>query len=581
MFDNIYKYIYRILIIIFILPASNNHSFSQTLPNSKPTTICNPLNLSYRFCLDTPSRREAADPTVINFKNEYYLFASKSGGYWHSTDLIQWNLITTNDLPLEDYAPTAVVIDDTVYFMASSGKQGSKIYKTADPKSGKWQVANTTFPISLTDPDLFFDDDHLYLYYGCSNVNPIYAIELDRKTLMPIGVPIACFNSNKETYGWERPGDYNDKADAPWIEGAWMTKYSGKYYLQYAAPGTQFKSYCDGMYIADKPLGPFRLADNNPFSSKPEGFISGAGHSSLFKDNYGNYWQISTITISVKHMFERRLALFPAFFDTTNNVYAYTKFGDFPFIVPKKKIISPAELSPHWMLLSYEKPVTVSSVLAGHPATDAVDEDIRTYWSAASGNTNEWISIDLQKKCTVNAAQLNFAEQGTKIYGRTEDIHYRYKLEYSNDNKTWKILTDKSLNKEDAPHDYMELGVPVKARYWKIINIHTAGGNFAVSGFRIFGTTGGVLPQKVADIHVIRDITDPCIVKLQWAKDKTATGYNIRYGSAPNKLYHTYQVFNKDSLIIRNLNKGKRYYFTIESFNEDGVQEGTKTVFIK
>ena len=55
------------------------------------------------------------------------------------------------------------------------------------------------------------------------------------------------------------------------------------------------------------------------------------------------------------------------------------------------------------------------------------------------------------KKCTVNAVQLNFAEQGTRTYGRTEDIHYSYKLEYSNDNKIWKVVADKSLNGEDAP----------------------------------------------------------------------------------------------------------------------------------
>jgi xylan 1,4-beta-xylosidase len=569
------------LFVIIALIVFRNQSTAQVLPRSKQTTICNPVNLNYRFCLDTPSRREAADPTVINFKNEYYLFASKSGGYWHSTNLIQWDLITSKDLPLEDYAPTAVVMDDTVYFMASSGKQGSKIYKTADPKTGQWQVANDTFPISLTDPALFFDDGHLYLYYGCSNVNPIYAVELSRKTLMPIGEPVACFNSNKDIHGWERAGDYNDKPDAPWIEGAWMTKYNGKCYLQYAAPGTQFKSYCDGMYIADKPLGPFHLAENNPFSSKPEGFISGAGHSSLFKDNYGNYWQISTITISIKHMFERRLALFPAFFDTNGNSYAYTKFGDFPYIVPKKKIISPAELSPHWMLLSYKKPVMVSSVAAGHAAVNAVDEDVRTYWSAASGNNNEWISIDLQEKCTVNAIQINFAEQGTKIYGRTRDIHDSYKLEYSNDNKTWKLVADKSLNGEDAPHDYMELRFPVKTRYWRITNIHTPDGNFAISGFRIFGTAGSSLPQKVVNIHATRNTIDPCIVNLQWMGSKTAIGYNIKYGSSPDKLYHNYQVFHKNSLIIRNLNKDQHYYFTVDSFNENGEQEGRKTIFVK
>src|SRR5215216_6508 len=82
---------------------------------TQQATICNPMNLSYRFCLDTPSRREAADPAMVVYKGEYYLFASKSGGYFHSKDFINWDLITTSDLPLEDYAPTAVVMDDVLY----------------------------------------------------------------------------------------------------------------------------------------------------------------------------------------------------------------------------------------------------------------------------------------------------------------------------------------------------------------------------------------------------------------------------------------------------------------------------------
>lgn len=39
------------------------------------------MNLNYRFMPNEPSRREAADPVVILFKDRYYLFASKSGGY--------------------------------------------------------------------------------------------------------------------------------------------------------------------------------------------------------------------------------------------------------------------------------------------------------------------------------------------------------------------------------------------------------------------------------------------------------------------------------------------------------------------
>src|SRR6187549_3860194 len=102
------------LLLTILIMAAFTAAFSQTkrVSNLQLTTICNPVNLSYRFCLDAPSRREAADPTMVVFRNEYYLFASKSGGYFHSTDLINWDLITTKDLPLEDYAPTAVIMDD-------------------------------------------------------------------------------------------------------------------------------------------------------------------------------------------------------------------------------------------------------------------------------------------------------------------------------------------------------------------------------------------------------------------------------------------------------------------------------------
>src|SRR6187455_198352 len=101
-------------IALLVFMAVTTVSFTQktSVNISNQTTICNPVNLSYRFCLDTPSRREAADPTMVVFKDEYYLFASKSGGYFHSKDLINWDLITTKDLPIEDYAPTAVVMDD-------------------------------------------------------------------------------------------------------------------------------------------------------------------------------------------------------------------------------------------------------------------------------------------------------------------------------------------------------------------------------------------------------------------------------------------------------------------------------------
>jgi len=565
------------LFLIQLTVASLVSSQNLNLKNPNQTTICNPMNLSYRFCLDQPSRREAADPTMINFKNEYYLFASKSGGYWHSTDLIHWDLITTNDLPLEDYAPAAVVMNDTIYFMASADKP--VIYKTADPQSGKWQVANPAFPIGMIDPDLFVDDDgRLYFYYGCSNVNPIYGVELDTKTLNPIGKPKVLFNSHKDKYGWERSGDYNERSSNPWIEGSWMTKHNGKYYLQYAIPGTEFKSYCDGVYISDKPLGEFTIASNNPCSSKPEGFIDGAGHSSTFQDKYGNYWHISTMTISQKHMFERRLGLFPTFFDDDSVMYVYTGFGDFPFQVPTKKISSPNELFPQWMLLSYRKPVEVSSELPNHPKNNAMDEDIRTYWSAKTGDKGEWISTDLQKIYTVNAIQINYAENETKLFSRTSDMYYQYLIEYSIDNKIWITLVDKTESKSDVPHDYIELQTPIKTRYMRLTNYRVPGGTFSIAGLRIFGHGEGKGPLRVEKLSLVRSETDRSVVKLNWTKVAGAIGYNIRYGSQRDKLYHTYQVLGADSVTIRSLNSLQKYYFMIDAFNEDGIIKGIKTI---
>jgi xylan 1,4-beta-xylosidase len=563
---------FRKLLLLLICVVVSFMAYTQQ------TTICNPINLSYRFCLDTPSRREAADPTMVVYQGEYYLFASKSGGYFHSTDLIHWDLITTSDLPIEDYAPTAVVMNDTLYFMVSQ-KAPLTIYKTTNPKSGKWQIANAAFPIGMTDPDLFVDDNgHLFLYYGCSNINPIYGVELDARTLDPIGKPVALFNSKKEIYGWERKGDYNNEGENPWIEGAWMTKRNGRYYLQYSGPGTEYKSYCDGVYVSNQPLGPFTLANHNPASYKPEGFVASAGHSSTFQDKYGNYWHISTMTISIKHMFERRLGLFPTFFDKDGEMYVYTGFGDFPLSVPTKKIASPDELLPKWMLLSYNKPVQVSSELANHPKSYAADEEIRTFWSAQTGNKGEWITMDLQKECTVNAVQINYAENETKLLGRSPEIYYQYLLEYSSDNKTWKTLADKTQSKTDAPHDYLELKKPVKARYVRLTNYRVPDGTFALAGLRIFGNAGGKAPSVVESINATRSATDRCVVNLDWKKSPGATGYNIRYGTAKDKLYHTYQVLGAESLTIGSLNSLQKYYFTIDAFNENGVVKGKNIV---
>lgn len=557
--------------LLFTWSCKNN----QPCVRTSKETICNPVDISYRFQLDAPSRREAADPTMVLFKDTYYLFASKSGGYWYSSDLKDWKLVSTDEVPTEDYAPTVVAIGDTLYFLASSNH--GNVYKTVNPQWGEWIIAQKNFDISLVDPDFFMDDDNrLYLYWGCSNKAPLWGTEIDyKKGFKPIGKTIPLISASTSDHGWEVPGDFNTQyKDLPWIEGSWMNKHNGKYYLQYACPGTQFKSYADGVYVSDKPLGPFRLAENNPFAYKPEGFVAGTGHGSTFADKYGNYWHIGTSTISVKHMFERRLGLFPAFFDADGLLYCDTGFGDYPMIIPDHKINDSGELFPGWMLLSYKKKIKVSSSLRDHSPEYMADEDIRTYWSAKTGNSDEWMMLDLDENYDVFALQINFAEQNTTALGRKDGLYYQYTIEASSDSRNWEILVDRSESQEDTPHDYIQLDQNVNCRYLRLKNIRVADGCFALSGFRVFGKGNGEKPEVVSQLTVNRNINNRRSIELNWKKADDATGYLVSFGNEENKLYQHYMVYSDTSVAINSLNEKQPYWFKITSFNENGITVG-------
>lgn len=331
-----------------------------------------------------------------------------------------------------------------------------------------------------------------------------------KKQLDTIGKPVFCIGHNRETHGWEENGELNDNLlEKGWNEGAWMIKHDGKYYLEYASPGTQFKNYGDGVYVSHKPLGPFKYMENSPFAYKPGGFIGGTGHSCTFADKYGNYWHVSTMTISVRHIFERRLGLFPAAFDNDGVLRTFIAFGDYPTRIPDHKIdYSKENMDPQWMLLSYNKPAKASSTADGFQVKNAFDENIRTWWSAKTGNRNEWISVDLGNSCTINAIQVNFANEGFNLTNLSGGIFYQYKLFASENEKDWVMIEDKSKNQTDAPHDFIVLNKPVKARYIKISNEKSVEGNFSISGVRIFGKGDGVQPLVAENLSIIRDQSD-------------------------------------------------------------------------
>ena len=61
-------------------------------------TFCNPVNLDYGF---TPipdfskagHHRATADPVMVLYKNNYFLFSTNQWGYWWSPDMVSWKFV--------------------------------------------------------------------------------------------------------------------------------------------------------------------------------------------------------------------------------------------------------------------------------------------------------------------------------------------------------------------------------------------------------------------------------------------------------------------------------------------------------
>ena len=547
----------------------------------RTTTYCNPLNLDYTYPFHNShlgkSYRSGADPAVVEFRGEYYMFVTRSWGYWHSKDLLNWDFITPEKWYFEGCnAPAAHNYKDSVLYVCGNPSGAMSILYTDNPKRGDWKAVPSVLH-DLQDPALFIDDDErAYMYWGSSNRWPIRGKELDMKNkFLPIAKkPDSLLFLRPDIHGWERFGENHTSDIKPFIEGAWMTKHNGKYYLQYAAPGTQFNVYGDGVYVGKSPLGPFEYAAHNPFCYKPGGFATGAGHGSTVCGPGGIYWHFGTIHLSINYKFERRLCMFPTFFDEDGAMYSDTYFGDYPHYSPDQ--VSRQTTSGGfrgWMLLSYGKPVKASSQLESYPVENVTDENLKTFWVAEKNDDKQWVEIDLEEVSDVYALQLNFFDyEETGFWGRMPNLRQRYLVEASVDGARWRVLVDYRNSFRDAPHNYIELDQPIEARYIRYRHHYVPGKNLAMGNIRVFGLGRGKKPATVKGFTVVRE-ADERNARISWKSVKGAQGYNVLWGVAPDKLYSSWMVYGDNSLDLRALTVGQKYYFAIEAFNENGISQ--------
>jgi len=558
-------------------------SYGVRAQETQMSTYCNPINLDYTYMIynanEDISYRSGADPAVVKFRDEYYMFVTRSMGYWHSTDLLNWRFITPEKWYFQgSNAPAAFNYRDELLYVAGDPSGSMSVLYTDNPKKGDWK-ATPAILHDLQDPALFIDDDgQAYVFWGSSNLYPIRGRRLDKeRRFRPAKEIVELFNLDEAKHGWERFGENHTHKELTegYVEGPWLTKHNNKYYMQYGAPGTEFNVYGDGVYVADSPLGPYRYAPNNPVSYKPGGFANGAGHGSTVLGPEDQYWHFGTISISVNVNWERRIGMWPAYFDKDGLMHCDTSFGDYPHFAPA--VAGKKGQFAGWMLLSYKKPVKVSSSLGEFTPGRLVDEDIRTFWVAEKNDDRQWVEIDLVNPGKVYAVQVNYHDYKSDLYGRVPGLYHRYVIEGSADGKGWRTLVDRRNSFRDVPNDYVELGSPQTVRYVRYRNIHAPTPNLAISDLRVFGVGQGKAPAAVKNLTVRRH-PDRRDATITWDAQNNAQGYNVLWGIAPDKLYSSWLVYDKNQLYMRSLTVDQTYYFAVEAFNENGISARTGVV---
>ena len=158
-----------------------------------------------------------------------------------------------------------------------------------------------------------------------------------------------------------------------------------------------------------------------------------------------------------------------------------------------------------------EKPLAVTD---SKTAAKAIDNDVNTYWSAADGDSNHYLTVDLGTNQNISR---------TEVVWQNPTSAYQYKIETSANNTIWNMVVDKTTNTNSA-QTLTDNFTAVTARY---VRITVTGGvsttnKAAISEFRIFN----VPVQNDSNTEII-NATNPTCVKCDVDKAITHPWINL------------------------------------------------------
>ncbi|NHC44426.1 family 43 glycosylhydrolase [Motilibacter aurantiacus] len=244
-----------------------------------------------------------ADPDIELYDDRYWVYPTTSRGYdeqtfmdaFSSTDLVHWtkhsNILDIADVPWARralWAPAPVERNGKyyLYFAANDIQNNNQLggigvavadrpegpYKDALGKPLIGQFHNGAQPI---DQDVFIDDDgQAYMYYGGhSHANVV--------KLNPDMISLGTF-ADGTTFKEITPTNY--------VEGSFMFKRGGKYYLMWSEGGWTGPNYAVSYAIADSPTGPFNRLGR--VLQQDAAVARGSGHNSVINVPGTDIWYI-------------------------------------------------------------------------------------------------------------------------------------------------------------------------------------------------------------------------------------------------------------------------------------------------
>ncbi|NJO87554.1 MAG: family 43 glycosylhydrolase [Chloroflexia bacterium] len=253
---------------------------------------------------------EAADPHIAFVNNKYYIYATdntrKDPGFnvWSSGNLKDWvnegNILSLRSVDFAEgrpWAPGFIERNGKYYFYFSADDQiGVAVNDSptgifVEPL-GKPLIEYET-DLSTIDPMVFIDDDgQAYMYYGA--VPGLFR----RKEADVILNSLMVRKLNDDMVTFEGPRMFTVRSFDAHIEGTFVFKRKGIYYLMYSAGNYNEKAGSEHAYkveyaTAPSPLGPFERAGNNPILelSVPMNLAS-PGHNSLLQIPGTDEWYI-------------------------------------------------------------------------------------------------------------------------------------------------------------------------------------------------------------------------------------------------------------------------------------------------